>query len=129
MLLVNVEHNQEYWEFIRKLRTDPDTIMWFRNQNDITPEEQQRYMELYHKDYYVCLLNKDMEPPIGFIGIMGNDIRYAVIPSMRGLGIGKFMLKEIKKMYPNAIAKVKQNNIASISALKSVGIFYRITGD
>ncbi len=45
--------------------------------------------------------------PIGYIGVIDNDIRVATHPDHQGKGVGSFMVNEIMKIHPNAFAKVK----------------------
>ena len=68
-------------------------------------------MQKYGKGYYICLYNK---VPVGFIGIVDNDVRLAVIKDVQNNGIGSFMLSEIEKIRPGFFVQVKKTNIPSI---------------
>lgn len=116
MTLVN--NSEKYYDFIRILRTHEENISGFLNQNLITPEEQIKYMNKFGSCYYVCLIE---ENPVGFVGVVDNDIRVAVDPNFKQRGVGKFMINEIIKKYPEAIAKIKIENLASINLFKSCG--------
>jgi GNAT superfamily N-acetyltransferase len=94
-------------------------------QVEITPEDQIKYMEKYGDNYVICL---DEATPVGFIGEVDNDIRLAVHPDHKRKGIGKFMLSEFIKMFPNALAKVLWENDASLALFRSAG-FIQYTQD
>jgi len=118
MKLELVKCNENYYDFIRELRIHPDNIQGFIVQGTITSDEQKEYMKKNEKDYYVCLLDKE---PAGFVGVIENDIRVATKPEYKKNGIAKFMINEVMKIYPNSKAKIKSNNVASISLFKSCG--------
>lgn len=118
MKLELVNCNENYYQFIRELRIHPDNIQGFIVQGTITSDEQKEYMKKNEKDYYVCLSDKE---PVGFVGVIENDIRVATKPEYKKKGIAKFMIDEVMKIYPNAKAKIKSNNVASISLFKSCG--------
>ena len=48
--------------------------------------------------------------PVGYVGVVDNDIRVCTHPDFQGKGLGKFMIDEAMKIWPNAEAKVKKNN-------------------
>lgn len=116
MKLVNCSN--EYWEFIRILRNDKRVLDGFIESTYITKEMQEKYMQNYSKFYRVALLNNQ---PCGYIGVIEDDIRICTHPDFQNKGIGKFMLKEIMKIFPTAYGKVKINNEASLNLFKSVG--------
>ena len=68
--------------------------------------------------FYICLYDKK---PAGYIGCIDNDIRVAVHPKFQGKGIGSFMLNELMKIKPNAAAKVKLENTASLRLFEKCG--------
>lgn len=113
-----VECEEKYFEFIRELRTHPDNISGFINQSIITESEQKKYMEKYKSNYFVCLCDGI---PSGFVGVIDDDIRVATKPEYKNKGIAKFMINEINKRYPTALAKIKVDNIASIKLFESCG--------
>jgi ribosomal protein S18 acetylase RimI-like enzyme len=114
--LIDVSH--EYYEFIRELRFHPDNISGFINQETITEDQQISYMEKFSNCYKVCLLNNE---PVGFVGVIEDDIRVAVKPEYKKMGIGKFMIENIISQYPNSYAKIKIDNTSSIKLFESCG--------
>jgi len=110
MYLVRLINNEEkYFEFIRGLRNHEDNISGFIIKKEITSEEQIKYMEKYKTDYFICVDDKDT--PLGWIGVVDNDIRLCTDPTYKRLGVGTFMLNTLHK--PNATAKVLIDNEAS----------------
>ena len=67
-------------------------------------------MSKHSQDYWICL---NGEIPVGFIGVVENDIRLAVEPSYKNKGVGTFMVGEISKIDKNATAKVLLDNTPS----------------
>ena len=108
--MILVECNEEYWEFIRTLRNDKRVINGFIDNQLITQEDQFSYMRKNSNNYRVALLNNE---PAGYIGVIDDDIRICTHPDYQGKGIAKYMLLESIKIWPNASAKVKINNIPS----------------
>jgi hypothetical protein len=113
-----VPNEEKYYEFIRVLRTCNENINGFISQENITEEQQINYMSKYGEYYYICLMN---DVPVGFVGVIDDDIRVATKSDYKKMGIGKFMINEIMKIYPNAKAKIKSNNFESVSLFKSCG--------
>ena len=108
--LTLVPCEEKYWEFIRELRNDVEIQKGFVEKVNISKEDQVKYMSKYNINYFVCLLG---DRPVGYIGEIGGDIRLATDKGFQGLGIGKFMVKELISLRPNAYAKVKHDNIPS----------------
>jgi GNAT superfamily N-acetyltransferase len=108
----------EYWGFIRTLRNDERVLEGFIQNTHITEEMQSEYMKKYSHCYYIALIDGD---PAGYIGVINNDIRVCTHPNFQGKGVGKFMLKEILKIFPSAYGRVKINNEASRNLFSSVG--------
>jgi ribosomal protein S18 acetylase RimI-like enzyme len=108
----------EYWEFIRLLRTDERVVDGFVENVQITPPQQQAYMEKYSDSYRIALFNGE---PAGFVGVVDDDIRVCTHPNFQGKGLGKFMIDECMKIWPNSTAKVKLGNVASDKLFLSVG--------
>lgn len=108
----------EYWEFVRILRNDPKVQDGFIIPSNITSDQQKKYMEIYSDYYRVALLDNI---PVGYVGVINDDIRICTHPDYQGLGVGKFMLEEIMKEFPSAYGKVKIDNEASKNLFKSVG--------
>ena len=106
-----VKNTEEYWEFIRKLRNLDSIKTGFIKQENISSKTQLEYMKENGHNFWICL--DDLEP-VGYVGIINDDIRVATHPDHQKKGIGAFMINEIMKIYPNAYAKVKLENEASI---------------
>lgn len=112
---------------------DWDFILWLRNkqkdgfvqQHEISKEEHYEFMTKYGENYYVVgtplPCDYYFDNCYGFVGVVNNDIRFAVHPDCQNKGIGTFMLKFIKERYPEAIGKVKHDNIASSYAFTKAG--------
>ncbi len=109
---------EKYWEFIRILRNDKRVLDGFIESTYITKEMQLSYMKKYSQFYRVALINNQ---PCGYIGVINDDIRICTHPNFQGKGVGKFMLREILKIFPNAFGKVKIENEASRKLFTSVG--------
>tara|TARA_R110002020_G_scaffold345738_1_gene559658 strand:+ start:3136 stop:3519 length:384 start_codon:yes stop_codon:yes gene_type:complete len=112
------ECTKKYWEFIRVLRNDKRVLDGFIQSTYITEKMQETYMLNNSQFYRVALLNNQ---PCGYVGVIKNDIRICTHPNFQGKGVGKFMLKEILKIFPNAFGKVKIENEASRKLFTSVG--------
>ncbi len=118
MKLELVKNEPKYFEFIRLMRLHPDNIFGFINQSDISENDQINYMNEYGEFFNICLCDGN---PAGFIGVIDNDIRIATNPIFKNRGVGKFMVNQIMKIYPNAVAKIKVDNPLSEKLFKSCG--------
>lgn len=121
MYMVNlrlIDNKPEYYELIRELRTNPINVEGFIQNVEITNQQQISYMSKYGDHYKICLID---DIPVGFIGVVDKDIRFAVEPKYHGIGIGKFMVSEIIKENRDVVAKVKLNNIASRKVFEYCG--------
>lgn len=114
-----VPNTKKYWEFIRQLRFHPENISGFVVSEEVSSDQQERYMQKYNDNYFVCL--DENETPVGFIGEVDNDIRLAVDPDHKNKGIGKYMLGQFMNTHPFATAKVLSDNIASLKTFYSCG--------
>lgn len=114
--------DRQYWEFVRKLRMDKRVSHAFIRSCQITPESQENYMLQHSQHYRICLLD---DQPVGYVGVVENDIRICTHPDFQGRGVGLFMVSEISKLFPNAIAKIKVNNIASLKLFEKAGFEVR----
>lgn len=112
------KNEEKYFEFIRNLRNDDSLISGFIEQVKITKEQQIKYMAKHKDEFFVALLN---EEPIGFIGVVDNDVRLAVKKEFQRKGVASFMLKEVGKVYNSFGVQVKEDNIASIEMFKNNG--------
>ena len=123
MELTLVENNKDYYEVIRLLRTDPNNTSGFLEQVEITPEQQSKYMEKYEKNYWICLIGN---LPVGFIGVIDTDIRFAVNHNYKNMGIGSFMINEIKNKGIEVTSKVLLDNLPSQKVFEKCGFtFYK----
>jgi RimJ/RimL family protein N-acetyltransferase len=113
----------EYYEFVRLLRLHPETKSGFLEEASISLAQQSEYMQKHQYNYYVCLLYGS---PVGYIGVIDEDIRFCTDPDFQGMGVGSFMLSKIKKLYPTAKGKILKDNIASQKAFDKCGIEYNI---
>lgn len=113
-----VKATEEYWEFVRHLRTCKENTEGFEQQVEITPEQQIEYMKKYADNYLICL---DEDIPVGFVGSIDGDIRVATHPEHKGKGYGKFMIEAIIEEFPESYAKVKIENDASLALFRSSG--------
>lgn len=110
--------NENHWEFVRLLRNDPRVKSGFISEANITPEMQRKYMQNHSDNYRIALLDGT---PVGYVGVIDDDIRVCTHPDYQGKGIGKFMINELKSIWPNAKAKVKFTNESSFKLFKSCG--------
>jgi hypothetical protein len=113
-----VKIDERYYEFVRVLRTHIDNIDGFLEKVDITPEQQKLYMDKHKDSYYICLDNGN---PVGWVGVVDNDIRVCTSPPHKGKGVGKFMIKELMEIHPKAHAKVIIGNERSDNLFLSCG--------
>ena len=116
--MVFVKNEKKYWEFIRELRNNPKVKGGFITQNEITQEQQACYMTQHNDNFYVCLWG---DTPVGYVGVINEDIRVATHPDFQGRGVGKFMINELMKKYPDSTAKVKIQNVASLKLFQACG--------
>lgn len=116
MELVNCTN--EFWEFVRVLRTDERVVDGFVERVDITPQMQESYMMKYSDCYRIALIDGE---PAGFVGVVDDDIRVCTHPNFQGKGLGKFMIDGCMESWPTSYAKVKLGNTASDKLFLSVG--------
>ena len=90
----------------------------FVQQSHISREEHEMFMKKYSDMFFVCI---EGQKKLGFIGIINNDIRIATDPDCQGKGVGAYMLREAMKKNPEAFAKVKVGNKASLRLFESCG--------
>lgn len=97
---------------------NPKVSDGFVKQEEISVEDQERYMQAHSKSYKICLINDN---PVGYFGVIDNDIRVCVHPDFWKMGVGKFMIEKCREIWPESFAKVKINNQASLLLFKSCG--------
>ena len=113
-----VQNKYQYWEFIRTLRNHPDVKGGFIQQDEIEQQQHENFMLRYGLFFYICLIDNQ---PAGYVGVIDDDIRVATHPDFQGKGVGKFMINQLMEMNPNAFAKVKIDNEASLRLFRSCG--------
>ena len=113
-----VECTQKYWEDVRNLRNMDGVRQGFIKQDEITPEQHQQYMKKNNKFFYICI---DKGEFLGYTGVIKQDIRVATHPKHQKKGVASFMINEIMKIHPDAFAKVKIENEASLRLFESCG--------
>jgi RimJ/RimL family protein N-acetyltransferase len=113
-----VQNDERYWNFIRDLRNDSRVKRGFIEQKHIQKPEHFSFMHKHEKNFYICL---DGEVPIGYIGVINKDIRVATHPDHQGKGVASFMVNEVMKVHPDAFARVKIENEASLKLFEGCG--------
>lgn len=113
-----VPNSDEYFEFIRQMRTEPRNLNGFVEKVEITEQQQINYMEKYGDCYEICLSGNT---PVGFVGVVDQDIRFAVHPNFHGKGIGTFMIWDLIHKKIDSKAKVKHDNYASMHVFEKCG--------
>ena len=113
-----IKNSSDYWDFILDLRNDPRVKKGFVQQEEISRQDHFMYMQAFGDSFYICL---DNDKPIGYIGVINNDIRVATHPDHQGNGVAKFMVNEAMKIHPKAFAKVKIENEASLKLFERCG--------
>ena len=108
----------EHYEFVRGVRNDIRVKAGFIIQDEISIEEHLEYMSANNKSYFVCLRGSI---PVGYVGVVDNDIRVATAPDEVKAGVGEFMVNFIAEKFPDALAKVKLENIASQKLFEKCG--------
>jgi hypothetical protein len=115
MELKLVKNEKKYYDFIRIMRTHTENQVGFLEKVNITEEQQLNYMKRYNDCYYVCLMG---DTPLGYVGVVEDDIRICTDPNHKKTGAGTFMLNEIVKIFPSATAKILKDNKASLNLFK-----------
>jgi len=113
-----VSNGPKYWEFIRTLRNMDGVREGFIQQAYITAEVHEKHIKNHGHLYYICI---EDGVPVGYVGVIENDIRVATHPDHQKKGAGKFMINELMKICPMAIAKIKMENHASVALFESCG--------
>ena len=113
-----VECTEEYWDFVRVLRMDERVLDGFIEDMHITKEQQVKYMTKYADCFRIALLD---EEPVGYYGVIDDDIRVCTHPDHFKKGVGKFLVEQCVGIWPNALAKVKVSNEASRRLFEACG--------
>lgn len=111
-----VRCGEKYWEFVRVLRNC--SKKGFIEQSQIGFKQHRVFMSKHSNNYRIGLYQ---DKPIGFVGLVNNDIRIAVSQLYLRRGFGGAMLEKFIEEYPNGIVKIKLDNFASISLFESLG--------
>jgi hypothetical protein len=114
---------KEHYEFVRELRMHPENAPGFIEDANITTEDQVEYMKKYGENYFIAL---SYGKPVGYVGVIDNDIRICTHPMYHGTGVGKFMLSEIVKLYPQATGRIFKDNVASRKLFDFCGVSYKL---
>ena len=113
-----VKCEEKYWEDIRKLRNMDGVKQGFIQQHHINPREHKLFMQINNDYFFVCV---DKGIFLGYTGVIDRDIRVATHPDHQKKGVASFMINEIMKAHPDAFAKVKIDNEASLKLFESCG--------
>lgn len=113
-----VNCGKQYWEFVRVLRMDKRVLDGFIEKVEITSEQQIAYMTKYSDCFRIALLDNE---PVGYFGVIEDDIRVCVHPDHQKKGIGKFLVNSCFEIWPNALAKIKITNQSSQKLFESCG--------
>ena len=113
-----VKCSKQYWEFIRTLRNDKRVLEGFIQSTYIDKKMQLNYMKENNQHFRVAIINNN---PVGYIGVIKDDIRVCTHPDYQGRGVGKFMINKCMEIWPTAFAKIKINNKASLKLFESCG--------
>lgn len=113
-----VQCSEEYWDFVRELRNDQRVSDGFIQSKVISKEEQLDYMTKNSGFYRIAIVEGE---PAGYIGVINNDIRVCTHPDHQGKGVGKFLVKCCKEIWPDSKALIKIDNIASLKLFESCG--------
>lgn len=114
-----VKNDEKHWEFIRQTRNHTENVEGFISQRYITVAEHTKYMEENNDGYWLCL--GDDGDPMGYIGLISNDIRVATHPNFKGKGVATFMVNWLATYFPRSQAKVKVTNEASRKLFEKCG--------
>lgn len=106
----------DHWYSILDIRNDNRES--FGDPSIIPTAAHHAYMFENFSNYLLCIDNNEV---VGFIGHVDNDIRLATKISYQKKGIGKFMVEGFMKKFPDAFAKVKIDNEASLKLFESSG--------
>lgn len=109
---------RDYWEFVRRLRTDPRNAHGFISQSPISVEQHAEFMERHWQSYLIAV---DGFLPVGYAGSVAGDIRVCVDADHQRHGIGRILLEHLVRQFPESVARVKAGNEASLALFRSCG--------
>lgn len=107
-----------YWENIRNLRNDPAVVDGFIQKEHISCADHHDFMIKNHDNFVLCFVDDNFA---GYGRVIDDDISVCVRPEYQKMGVAKFLVKNMIKWRPNAFAKVKINNAASLALFESLG--------
>jgi GNAT superfamily N-acetyltransferase len=113
-----VDNDPKYHEFIRILRNDPRVADGFLERVQITAEQQAAYMERNAHCYVVARCGGI---PVGYAGVVDDDLRICVHPNYQSQGIGEILLQTILQRFPKAQVRIKWGNEASLRLFAKFG--------
>lgn len=123
-------------EILLEWRNDPDTRQNSFNSQLVLRENHLRWLEGVFvdadRDLYIAEVDG---AAVGTLRVdhdnLGqSELSWTVAPDSRGKGIGKMMLIEARNMLPGAlVARIKSENIASLSMVYSVGFIFEKEDD
>jgi GNAT superfamily N-acetyltransferase len=110
---------EEYWEFVRTLRTDARVEHRFNQQQvTITKEQQRKYMIAHWQEYFIALVDL---APAGYAGCVDGCIRVCTHPDFQRRGVASFMIEHLMTKFPTAFATIRIDNEASRKLFEACG--------
>lgn len=111
-----VKCDKKYWDFVLSLRNQMKDS--FGNRCIISLNDHTRFMELNSINYRIAIIENK---PVGFVGHVDGDIRFAISIDYQNKGFGKKMVSQFLKDFKIKNAKVRIWNKPSIKLLESCG--------
>tara|TARA_R110000824_G_scaffold69827_2_gene179730 strand:+ start:189 stop:572 length:384 start_codon:yes stop_codon:yes gene_type:complete len=105
-----------HWDAILEIRNE--NREGFGDSSMIHSGAHCKYMFNHFSNY---LLSVEDDEVLGFIGHVDNDIRLATRKEYQRRGVAKFMVEGFMKKYPQAFAKMKLDNEASLNLFENCG--------
>ena len=90
----------------------------FIKQDEIDKISHATYMLKHNDNFWICL---DNDEPVGYVGVIDDDIRVATHPDYQGRGVGSYMIDQVMQIVTTAYARVKLENEASIKLFERCG--------
>ena len=105
-----------HWDAILEIRNE--NREGFGDSSMIRSGAHCKYMFNHFSNYLLCVEDDEV---LGFIGHVNNDIRLDTRKENQRRGVAKFMVEGFMEKYPDAFAKVKLDNEASLKLFESSG--------
>ena len=115
-----VDNHPRYWPFIGHLRSDPRVQRGFIDQISSIDKERQAAHMLARGDRYVVAVT-EAEGVVGYARSFDGDIGICVSPDHQGEGIGRMLVGEILRRYPDSFARIKADNPESLRLFRRCG--------